>query len=40
MGEGKREEKKQQIQTIFHLVDQFKDSYYQEKQDKNKEEEI
>ena len=36
MGEGQREEKKKQIETIFNLVEQFKDSYYQEKQEKLK----
>ena len=31
---NKGEEKKKQIEIIFHLVQQFKDSYYQEKHDK------
>lgn len=31
MAESQKEEKKKQIETIFNLVEQFKDSYYQEK---------
>lgn len=34
MDESQKEQKRRQIETIFNLVEQFKDSYYEEKKDK------
>ena len=36
MTETQRNEQKHQIETIFNLVEQFKESYYQEKHEKAK----
>lgn len=34
MDESQKQNKRRQIETIFNLVEQFKDSYYEEKKDK------